>query len=73
MGDDAMIDLAGEHGEQEAGKYLGRSGRYLTEDDDDDDEGTRSWGRTWEALQAHGADEAIYEAVFLAWNRGWLG
>ena len=35
MDDDAMIDLATDMGEQDAGKYLGRFGRYPTEDDED--------------------------------------
>jgi hypothetical protein len=65
MDDDALLDLAGEMGEQDAGKYLGRFGRYPDEDDTDD-EGAKSWLGTWSALQAKGADEAIREAAFEA-------
>jgi hypothetical protein len=72
MDDDELIDLAGAMGSRDAGKYLGRFGRYPTEDDDSD-EGTKSWQCTWEALRAKGADGGIMDAAFEAWKRGWLG
>jgi hypothetical protein len=69
---DAIIDEAEEIGLRDAAAYLGKCGRYPTEDDTDDFS-TEAWEAAWGDLQRQGADDGLFEACCEAWRRGFLG
>jgi hypothetical protein len=67
-----IIDDAEQIGLRDAGAYLGKFGRYPTQDDEDNI-ATEAWKQTWEDLQRRGADDSLHEACFTAWNGGFRG